>query len=332
MDFFAGSGTTLHATLMLNAAHGGSRQCILVTNNEVSEEEVNRLSAQGHQPNDPVWEARGICRSVTFPRCKYVIQGKRDDDTELEGEYLTGRVVTKEKPRTFRKIGFIHPATLTDAARKRELVSLIEGIPQNAVGDETAFFVSAQHTASILFNPGQAEAYLESLDGQDHITHFYLVAPTNKTFNDLKQAITDLLGPLQMPEEEKLPMKNGFAANLEYFKLEFLDPHEVEMGRQFAAILPILWLMAGAKGPRPYSTGDVPYIIPAGNPFAVLLDENHFRPFKALIETRPDLTHIFLVTDSEDAFFDMKAELDAPNVIMLYKSYLQNFKINTQRP
>jgi hypothetical protein len=134
------------------------------------------------------------------------------------------------------------------------------------------------------------------------------------------------------PEEEKLPMKNGFSANLEYFKLEFLDPHEVEMGRQFAAILPILWLMAGAKGPRPYSTGDVPYLIPAGNPFAVLLDEAHFRPFKALIEPRPDLTHIFLVTDSEDAFFDMKAEIDAPNVIMLYKSYLQNFKINTQRP
>lgn len=34
LDFFAGSGTTLHATLNLNQKDGGSRRCILVTNNE----------------------------------------------------------------------------------------------------------------------------------------------------------------------------------------------------------------------------------------------------------------------------------------------------------
>lgn len=34
LDFFAGSGTTLHATMQLNAEDGGHRQCILATNNE----------------------------------------------------------------------------------------------------------------------------------------------------------------------------------------------------------------------------------------------------------------------------------------------------------
>ncbi|MFX5949076.1 DNA methyltransferase, partial [Acinetobacter baumannii] len=34
LDFFAGSGTTLHATMQLNTEDGGNRQCILVTNNE----------------------------------------------------------------------------------------------------------------------------------------------------------------------------------------------------------------------------------------------------------------------------------------------------------
>jgi adenine-specific DNA-methyltransferase len=34
LDFFAGSGTTLHATMQMNAEDGGTRQCILVTNNE----------------------------------------------------------------------------------------------------------------------------------------------------------------------------------------------------------------------------------------------------------------------------------------------------------
>jgi len=52
LDFFAGSGTTLHATLQLNAEDGGHRQCILVTNNE-----------------------NNICEEVTYERNKRVING-----------------------------------------------------------------------------------------------------------------------------------------------------------------------------------------------------------------------------------------------------------------
>jgi adenine-specific DNA-methyltransferase len=52
LDFFAGSGTTLHATMALNAEDGGNRQCILVTNNE-----------------------NNICEEVTYERNKRVIQG-----------------------------------------------------------------------------------------------------------------------------------------------------------------------------------------------------------------------------------------------------------------
>jgi len=51
-DFFAGSGTTLHAVMQLNKEDGGHRQCILVTNNE-----------------------NGICEQVTYERNKRVIQG-----------------------------------------------------------------------------------------------------------------------------------------------------------------------------------------------------------------------------------------------------------------
>lgn len=52
LDFFAGSGTTLHATMQLNAEDGGSRKCILVTNNE-----------------------NHICEEVTYERNKRVING-----------------------------------------------------------------------------------------------------------------------------------------------------------------------------------------------------------------------------------------------------------------
>ena len=37
LDFFAGSGTTLHAVNLLNKEDGGNRRCIMVTNNEIGE-------------------------------------------------------------------------------------------------------------------------------------------------------------------------------------------------------------------------------------------------------------------------------------------------------
>lgn len=76
LDFFAGSGTTLNAVNLLNAEDNGSRRCILVTNNEISEEEAKALSSNGLNPGDPEWEKSGICQSVTWPRTKYSILGK----------------------------------------------------------------------------------------------------------------------------------------------------------------------------------------------------------------------------------------------------------------
>ena len=50
VDFFAGSGTTLHAVNLINTVDDGRRRCIMVTNNEVSEAEAKELSAQGYNP------------------------------------------------------------------------------------------------------------------------------------------------------------------------------------------------------------------------------------------------------------------------------------------
>ncbi|WP_162199498.1 DNA methyltransferase [Thermoanaerobacter thermocopriae] len=52
VDFFAGSGTTLHAVNLLNVEDNGNRRCILVTNNEVSDAESKALREQGYQPGD----------------------------------------------------------------------------------------------------------------------------------------------------------------------------------------------------------------------------------------------------------------------------------------
>lgn len=77
LDFFAGSGTTLHATMQLNAEDGGHRQCILVTNNE-----------------------NNICEEVTYERNRRVIQGYAN----AKGEEVAG--LTKNNLRYYRT-GFV---------------------------------------------------------------------------------------------------------------------------------------------------------------------------------------------------------------------------------
>lgn len=87
VDFFAGSGTTLHAVNLLNAEDGGKRRCILVTNNEVSDDEGKALKKQGYQPGDEEWEKLGIARYVTWPRTVCSIKGVDVNGDELRGNY-----------------------------------------------------------------------------------------------------------------------------------------------------------------------------------------------------------------------------------------------------
>ena len=74
VDFFAGSGTTLHATCLLNAADSGSRRCILVTNNEVDPETAASLNNVGLYRGDPEFESQGVFEKVCRPRCEAVDQ------------------------------------------------------------------------------------------------------------------------------------------------------------------------------------------------------------------------------------------------------------------
>ena len=89
LDFFAGSGTTLHATMQLNSEDGGHRQCILVTNNE-----------------------NNICEEVTYERNKRVINGYTSPKGEqVEGlknnsmRYYKTELLPREKsPRNMRAL------------------------------------------------------------------------------------------------------------------------------------------------------------------------------------------------------------------------------------
>ena len=89
LDFFAGSGTTLHATMQLNAEDGGHRKCILVTNNE-----------------------NNICEEVTYERNKRVINGyTTPKGEEVEGlksntlrYYKTDFISRDQSPKNMRAL------------------------------------------------------------------------------------------------------------------------------------------------------------------------------------------------------------------------------------
>lgn len=87
LDFFSGSGTTAHAVMRLNHQDGGRRQCISITNNEVSADEQGKLRKQGLRPGDAEWERWGICDYITKPRIRAAITGKTPDGDPIKGDY-----------------------------------------------------------------------------------------------------------------------------------------------------------------------------------------------------------------------------------------------------
>ncbi len=219
LDFFAGSGTTTHAVMRLNKQYGGRRQCISVTNNEVSAGEQKALRAEGLLPGDPDWERWGIFEYITKPRIEAAVTGKTPNGQFIQGDYK---------------------------------------------------------------------------------------------FND------------------EFPMADGFAENVSFFHLNYLNPDQVDMGRQFAAIAPLLWLDSGAVGPYdPDADADgAGYSLPVGAKYAVLFRESCIGPFLEALAERPDISHVSLVTNREDAYAQMRAALPPHlHTRRLYRDYLRSFQL-----
>lgn len=220
LDFFAGSGTTLHATALLNAADGGRRRCILVTNNEVEQSTEDQLLTAGHRPGDDAWSARGVFRQATKPRVEAAITGRRPNGDPLPdaARYLGGRC-----------------------------------------------------------------------------------------------------------------MADGFDENVRFYDLAYLDRDAVDLGEAFAAVAPLLWMKAGAVGPIIIGNEGA-WEAPEGAPYAVLFRPTHWRHFVNHVQSRHDLTHVFVVTDSTATFVQIREELPPwTEASMLYRDYLYNFEINVDR-
>ena len=223
IDFFAGSGTTLHATALLNRDDGGSRRCILVTNNEVAKKTAARLHADGFFQGDPEFEAEGVYESATKPRVEAALTGIRPSD---------GKPFPKNKNHQY-------------------------------------------------------------LDG----TYW----------------------------------ADGFEENVQFFRIDYLDPDRVELGMEYEALKPLLWLIAGAHGPEPSRpNGDGSFMVNDAARYGVLLDVLAFPEFVSAVSDKPDVRHLFLLTEDQDAFADMTTQLGpGRETHMLPREHLTKLRINT---
>jgi 16S rRNA G966 N2-methylase RsmD len=131
LDFFAGSGTTLHAVAELNASDGGQRQCILVTNNEEQ-----------------------ICRKVTLTRIKALLTGKWTDGRR---DPLPGSLV-------FYRTEFAKRLKSPDRMRTEIAKHTVDLI---AVKEGTARTLSRNTAMTLLKGSGKTIAVVPGLD-PDH--------------------------------------------------------------------------------------------------------------------------------------------------------------------
>jgi adenine-specific DNA-methyltransferase len=195
-DFFSGSGTTLHATALLNARDGGTRRCILVTNNEVPEQQANALRQKGYYPGDREYEEHGICESVTWPRCKYAIEGRRDDGTILQGEYLNGRKFSEgfDENIEYFRLDFADP-TLVERGDAFEGILPILWMIAGAIGEResrrgsTAWYIASHSPFSVLIRETKFSEFRQALRERRDISCVFLVTDSDDNFTAMRRAL-----------------------------------------------------------------------------------------------------------------------------------------------
>ena len=195
VDFFAGSGTTLHAVNLLNAEDGGNRRCILVTNNEVSESEAKKLTKEGHQPGDEKWERLGIARYVTWPRTVCSIEGHDVNGNPLKGNYLgSDRPMSEGFPANaeYFKLGFLDKDSVSLGAQFREILPLL-WLKAGSVGerpellgeDAPPMLILPKNAFAVLLAEGCFGEFMDKLGEIPKLSTIYLVTDSEELFRTM---------------------------------------------------------------------------------------------------------------------------------------------------
>ena len=194
VDFFSGSGTTLHAVNLLNAEDGGNRRCIMVTNNEVSADEAKALSDSGYHPGDEEWEKVGIARYVTWPRTVCSIEGH-----DVKGNPLKGNYLGSDKPMAdgfkanaaFFKLGFLDKTSVALGRQFKEMLPTL-WMKAGAIGecptvseDIPDMLILSENKFAVLIDEMSYMAFEKQIAEHPEIETIYIVTDSESGYREM---------------------------------------------------------------------------------------------------------------------------------------------------
>jgi adenine-specific DNA-methyltransferase len=218
----------------------------------------------------------------------------------------------------------------------RRALSLALGFSLSKLNGDEPFLISEETKTASLFNPDELELFVERGEDQsDKIETVYLPFAPGAAFTRAKAQLDEAWPSLTKTIEIRHPLKEGFEANLDYFRLDFLDRARAEIGGRLADILPALWMMAGCRGKLPTCRETEKMLFFKDCPFAILVEESAIKLFLAKLEEREDIDWVFIVTNDQDSFSRicewMPEHIPATQQVHLWRNYTDNFLINVER-
>lgn len=194
IDFFAGSGTTLHAVNLLNAEDGGHRRCILVTNNEVSDAEAKDMSKRGLKPGDDEWEKLGIARYVTWPRTVCSIEGHDVNGNPLKGNYIGSDIPMADGFKanaTYFKLGFLDKNEVALGRQFKEMLPTLwmkagaHG-PCPSINEQTPeMLILPENKFAVLVDEKEYMVFAEKLEERPEIETVFIVTDSESGYRDM---------------------------------------------------------------------------------------------------------------------------------------------------
>lgn len=207
LDFFSGSGTTAHAVMRLNRQDGGTRQCILVTNNEVADEEQQKLRKLGLRPGDTEWEQWGICDYITKPRIEAAITGHTPDGEPIKGDYkFTDEFPMadgfEENARFFTltyesPIGVKHDRAFARIAPMLWLRAGARGRTIDSLGDR-GWDVADSY--AVIKNLSDADAFFAAAHRVPSLTHVFVVTEDDAAYQMVAREFSDSVEVVRLYE------------------------------------------------------------------------------------------------------------------------------------
>ncbi len=195
IDFFAGSGTTLHAVNLLNAEDGGHRRCILVTNNEMKKDEEDANLAEGLIRGSDEWNALGIARYVTWPRTVCSIEGHDINGNPLKGNYLGSDLPMAAGFKTnaaFFKLGFLDKTKVSLGMQFKEMLptlwmkaGAIGACPSLEDGHVPDMLILPKNRFAILNNENLFSTFKNELSNDPEIETVFLVTDYENSFSSM---------------------------------------------------------------------------------------------------------------------------------------------------